>query len=226
MMASDTTYPGLMADGSWVFPARLNMAAQALDHDEGQLALIDLTGPDRHDVSVGALHDHVDRIARHLLEKVKPGDRVGVLLSQSVGCAAAHLAIWKIGAISVPLFKLFQHDALASRINDAGLSYVVTDAAGETQLGALATPLRVEPLLIAGAEAASRLPFADTRRKPPLSLSIRPAPPAAQKGPFTGIGYCLAICRALRSAMTTLVNLGTACGHRRTGPGSGGCSTC
>ena len=185
-MASDTTYPGLMADGSWVFPARLNMAAQALDHDEGQLALIDLTGPDRHDVSVGALHDHVDRIARHLLDKVKPGDRVGVLLSQSVGCAAAHLAIWKIGAISVPLFKLFQHDALASRINDAGLSYVLTDAAGETQLGALATPLRVEPLLIAGAEAASRLPFADTTPETPAVLIYTSGTTGSAKGAVHG----------------------------------------
>ena len=46
----------------------------------------------------------------------------GVLLGQSPWCAAAHLAIWKIGAISVPLFKLFQHDALASRIGDAGVT--------------------------------------------------------------------------------------------------------
>jgi acetyl-CoA synthetase len=60
------------------------------------------------------------------------------LLSQSPWCAAAHLAIWKIGAISVPLFKLFKHDALASRVMDAGCGIVLTDAEGAGMLGDLA----------------------------------------------------------------------------------------
>ena len=60
-----------------------------------------------------------------LLQDVQPGDRVGVLLGQSALCAASHIAIWRMGAISVPLFKLFRHDALESRLDDSGVQVVV-----------------------------------------------------------------------------------------------------
>ena len=84
-----------------------NMAAQCLAQPDDALAIIDLTGPARRDVTTGDLHAMADGLARALKSQVARGDRVGVLLSQSPWCAAAHLAIWKIGAISVPLFKLF-----------------------------------------------------------------------------------------------------------------------
>lgn len=119
----------------------MNMAAQCLDKPADQLAIIDLTVPARVDVSFGDLAAMTDGIARALAASVAPGDRVGVLLSQSPWCAAAHLAIWKIGAISVPLFKLFQRDALSTRVADAGCQIVLTDAEGAALLGDLATPM-------------------------------------------------------------------------------------
>ena len=122
--------PGLCADGSWDIPARLNMAAQCLAQPLAQTAIIDLTGEGRRDVSYAELAQMVDGLARALLTRVQAGERVGVLLSQSPWCAAAHLAIWKIGAISVPLFKLFKRDALSSRVSDAGCALVLTDAEG------------------------------------------------------------------------------------------------
>ena len=70
-----------------------NMAAQCLAQPDDATAIIDLTGTVRRDVSYGALHEMVDGLARALKAEVAPGDRVGVLLSQSPWCAAAHLAI-------------------------------------------------------------------------------------------------------------------------------------
>jgi acetyl-CoA synthetase len=122
----------------------VNMAAQALAHPADQLAIIDLTGPSRVDVSYGDLAGTSDALARRLARDVAPGDRVGVLLGQSRWCAAAHLAIWKIGAISVPLFKLFKQDALRSRVSDAGITLVLTDLEGAGLLGDLATPLMAD----------------------------------------------------------------------------------
>ena len=115
--------PGLDSAGGWVIPARLNMAAQCLAHPAEQTAIIDVSGETRRDVTYGDLSRMTDDLARALLTRVQPGDRVGVLLSQSPSCAAAHLAVWKIGAISVPLFKLFKKDALASRVGDAGCAH-------------------------------------------------------------------------------------------------------
>jgi acetyl-CoA synthetase len=127
-----------------------NIARTCLDHDADAVALIDLSEGARRDVRFGALAEMVDGIARRLATQVQAGDRVGVLLSQTPWCAAAHLAIWKIGAISVPLFKLFQRDALASRISDAGASLVLTDAEGADLLGDLATPVMAATCGVAG----------------------------------------------------------------------------
>ncbi|MBV2360549.1 AMP-binding protein [Thalassococcus sp. CAU 1522] len=118
----------------------MNMAQLCLDHPADRVAIVDLTGKARRDVTFGVLAAMTDGIARALQARVRPGDRVGVLLSQSPWCAAAHLAVWKIGAISVPLFKLFKHDALASRVGDAGAQIVLTDAEGAALLGDLAEP--------------------------------------------------------------------------------------
>jgi acetyl-CoA synthetase len=131
-----------------------NMAAQCLSHPVGQRAIIDLTGQTRRDVTYGDLAQVTDSLARALMVKVKAGDRVGVLLSQSPWCAAAHLAIWKIGAISVPLFKLFKQDALQSRVLDAGIEVVLTDPEGAGLLGNLAEPWMADEVGLSGAEVA------------------------------------------------------------------------
>ena len=38
------------------------------------------------------------------------GERVGILMSQSLEVAISHVAAWKIAAISIPLFTLFGQD--------------------------------------------------------------------------------------------------------------------
>ena len=91
--------PGLRGDQSWAMPYRLNMAQQCLSQPGHQVAIVDLTGPERVDVTYDMLGAQVDAIAHALKTRIAPGDRVGVLLSQSHWCAAAHLAIWKIGAM-------------------------------------------------------------------------------------------------------------------------------
>ncbi len=133
-------YPGLQSDGSWDLPAQLNMAQQCLAQPDDAVAIIDLTGPERRDVSFGELAEMADGLTRALQRRIIAGDRVGVLLSQSPWCAAAHLAIWQAGAISVPLFKLFRRDALASRIEDAGCAVVLTDFEGAAMLNGIAHP--------------------------------------------------------------------------------------
>ncbi|MFC6687327.1 AMP-binding protein [Jhaorihella thermophila] len=182
MTGFSASLPGLRADGTWDIPDRLNMARQCLSQPPDRLAIIDLTGAARRDVTFGDLAAMTDALARRLLRAVAPGDRVGVLLSQSPWTAAAHLAIWKIGAISVPLFKLFQRDALRTRITDADLSLVLTDAAGAAQLGDLATPLIVDR---AGEDGAP-VPFADTGPDDPAVLIYTSGTTGKPKGALHG----------------------------------------
>lgn len=166
----------------WALPGRLNMAEQALRGPGDQVAIIDLAGGVRRDVARDDLRGMVDGLVRYLAGRVAPGDRVGVLFSQSPWCAAAHLAIWKIGAISVPLFMLFQKDALASRIENSGLSIVLTDADGAALLGDLAEPVMAAEVGVPGDPVA----FADTGPEDPAVLIYTSGTTGKPKGALHG----------------------------------------
>ena len=70
------------------------------------------------------------------------GDRVAIVLPQLPATVIAHLAVYKLGAIAVPMSTLFGPDAFEMRLRDSGTKLVVTD---ETTLS------RIE-------EVADRLP--------------------------------------------------------------------
>lgn len=162
--------------------AEQNMAAQCFAHPGDQCAIIDLSGDRRTDVSYDDLKEMTDGIARALTVRVQPGDRVGVLLGQTPWCAAAHLAIWKIGAISVPLFKLFKHDALASRITDAGISHVLTDAEGDQLLGDLASSVIASEMGLPG----NPVPYAAATPDTPAVLIYTSGTTGTPKGALHG----------------------------------------
>ena len=141
MLRPAATYEDLIRGFDWALPDRLNMAGQVCDdwaaRAPDQVAIMDLS-VGRDEVSYARLRRMSDALALALVAQgVARGDRVGVLRSQGAWCAAAHIAIWKIGAISIPLFKLFKRDALASRVMDAGAKVVVTDADGAQMVAVL-----------------------------------------------------------------------------------------
>ena len=55
------------------------------------------------------------------------GDRVGILLPQCPETALSHIALYKLGAIAVPLFTLFGPEALEYRLGNSGARAVITD---------------------------------------------------------------------------------------------------
>ncbi len=79
------------------------------------------------------------------------GDRVAVLLSQSLETALAHIAIYKLGAIAVPLFTLFGEDALAYRLGDSGAKALITDIANLPKLEGISLPALQSVLCADGA---------------------------------------------------------------------------
>lgn len=152
MLRPAQTWEDMRARFHWGLPPVLNMAVQACDtwaaQAPGQVALIDATGAALQRLDYAGLQALSWRVQAGLLARgVAPGDRVGVLLSQSFLTAAAHIAIWRMGAISVPLFKLFRHDALASRLADSGAAHVITDDEGAVMLAGVAVrPLQLGDL--------------------------------------------------------------------------------
>lgn len=131
-MKRPTSYEELIKNFAWDIPKRYNMGVDVCDkwanQDETKTAIIDITSGDRKDVSFGELKKSSDDLAIYLRSiGIKKGDRVGVLRSQSVWTAAAHIAIWKLGAISVPLFVLFRQDALLTRLENSGAKAIIVD---------------------------------------------------------------------------------------------------
>lgn len=132
MLSATQTYEEMSETFRWEFPETYNMGWDVCDKwaDEvpNRTAIIDLTDGARNDVSFGKLRSLSNKLANHLVSiGVKPGDRVGVFRPQSVWTAAAHIAIWKMGAISIPLFTLFGEEALETRLEDSGACAIVTD---------------------------------------------------------------------------------------------------
>lgn len=65
------------------------------------------------------------------------GDRLAILLPQRPETAICHVAAWKMGAISLPLFTLFGEEALEYRLANAGAKVLVTDQANVAKIAAL-----------------------------------------------------------------------------------------
>ena len=178
-------YEALYDGFRWEIPARLNMAVQVCDDwaeaEPERVAILDLSGDGVREVTYGALRGMADGLAQALAARgVGRGDRVGVLRSQGAWCAAAHIAIWKIGAISIPLFKLFKQDALISRVGDAGARVVVTDAEGGAMLGALPGVAALVPE--AGALPRGRFETVGTGAEDPAVLIYTSGTTGSPKG--------------------------------------------
>jgi acetyl-CoA synthetase len=119
----------------WPQPKVFNIAEAVCDSwarvEPGRLALRYLR-PDGEvrDYSYAQLQRASGRFGETLrAHGIGRGDRVAVLLPQTPETLITHLAAFRIGAISVPLFTLFGEDGLAFRIADSGARAIVTDGA-------------------------------------------------------------------------------------------------
>ena len=142
MLTPAPDYDTLRRDFRWDIPARLNMAVDCCDRHAdgtGRLALI-------VEAEIGAVSrysfDEIKRLSNrfaHVLARdgLVPGDRMAILLPQALETGVAHLAAWKSGLISIPLFTLFGEDALEFRLTDSGARAVVTDREGAAKLARL-----------------------------------------------------------------------------------------
>ncbi|SDN39816.1 acetyl-CoA synthetase [Lutimaribacter pacificus] len=188
MLTPAPDYDTLRAGFRWDLPGGLNMAHQVCDgwavRDPGRIALIDVTDGVRRELSYGELWHLSRRVENALIERgVLRGDRVGVLLSQSFLCAATHIAAWRIGAISVPLFKLFRHDALVTRLQDSGAGVVVTDDEGAGMVAGMGLAVLRQADLPDSAQASGGV---DTAPDDPAVLIYTSGTTGSPKGALHG----------------------------------------
>jgi acetyl-CoA synthetase len=139
MLTETTDYDTLYRDFRWEIPARFNIATACCDrHADGanRLALIYV---DEDGGAQRTSFDDISGMSRRFANVLKAdglvrGDRVAVFLSQSLELPVAHLAAFRSGMVSIPLFALFGEDALEFRLSNSGARAIVTDESGWEKL--------------------------------------------------------------------------------------------
>ncbi|MBV9753739.1 MAG: acyl-CoA synthetase [Hyphomicrobiales bacterium] len=144
ILRPSTSYDELVAQFRWDIPERYNIGADVCDRwalaEPSRPAIIEARADGTtKTVTFGDLLCASNRLANALERNgIEPRDRVAILLPQSAEVAIAHIAIYKLGAIAVPLAGLFGVDAIAYRLSDAGVTALITDAAGLAKVRAIA----------------------------------------------------------------------------------------
>jgi acetyl-CoA synthetase len=139
-------YAELHAGFRWQVPAHFNIAevccarwarrqpkaiAIRCEHEDGRVSM--------H--TWGELQRDANRLANALVRLgVHRGDRVAIVMPQRVETAVAHMAIYQLGAVAMPLSMLFGPDALEYRLNDSAARVAIVDES------AIANVLAVRPL--------------------------------------------------------------------------------
>lgn len=133
-MPSRRRYEDLYATFRWNIPERYNIAADVCDRHASDPAKIALIGVGSAGNTWQMTFREVQRSANRLANLLRSvglgkGDRVMLLLGQNPWTAIGHVACWKAGLISVPTSTLFAPEAVAYRLNNAGVRIVISDLA-------------------------------------------------------------------------------------------------
>ena len=140
MLPDIRDYDRLVAAFRWEIPERYNIGVDVCDRwaaaEPERPAIIEVApGGEVTVTTYGALRECSNRLANVLRARgVGPGDRVAVLLPQGAAVPIAHIAVYKLGAVALPLAVLFGIDALAYRLADAGAKALITNGAGVAKL--------------------------------------------------------------------------------------------
>jgi long-chain acyl-CoA synthetase len=106
-----------------------DLVGRAAASNPDKLALVD----GGRSVTWGELEHAVDRFAAALTARpLNAGDRVGLLLANSIEFAIAYFGVLRAGLVALPLNTAYTSDELDYQIADAGAVLVVADAAHAT----------------------------------------------------------------------------------------------
>jgi acetyl-CoA synthetase len=155
MLERRDNYRDLYGDFRWKIPERFNIGVAVSDawaaRDPERIALFDYNpAGGTRTLTFGKLARQSDAFANALRARgVARGDRVALLLPQSFETLVAHVAVYKLGAIAVPLALLFGVEALEYRLQTAGVKAVITNGAGHAKLKPIAARLSALELIVA-----------------------------------------------------------------------------
>ncbi|MFA7414617.1 MAG: AMP-binding protein [Rhizobium sp.] len=170
------SYEAIYREFSWQIPSNFNIGRAVSDdwavHYPDRVCLEHFSPDGNHlSMTYGELSARSAAFANALVSRgIVRGDRVALLLPQSFETVIAHVAIYKLGAIAVPLALLFGVEALEYRLAAAGVRAIVTNDFGLSRLGAIRSRLPLlEHVISTGAACSTAHSFAElVEAFPPL----------------------------------------------------------
>ena len=133
LLAPSASYEDVYSSFRWRVPERYNIAEDVCDRHARDPSRVALIGEDddgsKWRVTFREVQRKANRLANALLSLgLQRGDRVVIMLRQEAWTAIAHIACWKAGLVSVPVPTLFGPDAIAYRVNHAGVRTAITNS--------------------------------------------------------------------------------------------------
>jgi acetyl-CoA synthetase len=165
-------YDTLYRQFRWQVPPRYNIGADVCDRwaekEPDRVAIIHARPDGRDDhITYGWLRETSNRLANVLrAHGVRRRDRVAILLPQSPEVAAIHVAIYKLGAIALPLAVLFGIDALSYRLQNSGAVALITNAGGVERIAEIRDQLAALKLILSlDGNVSGALSFTDQLKR-------------------------------------------------------------
>ncbi len=132
---TDDHHAALHADFRWQVPPQFNIAdlccaRWARDTPQAVAVIHDDAGRLTH-LRYGELQAEANRLSHALRALgVQRGDRVAIVMPQRFETAIAHMAVYQLGAVAMPLSMLFGPEALEYRINHSEARVAIVDESG------------------------------------------------------------------------------------------------
>lgn len=172
-------YQALYQTFRWLVPAQFNIAqscchqwAATPAHARSIAIFYEDEDSQREVWTYGRLAEAVNQLANGLVKLgVTPGDRVAVALGQRPETVVAYMAIYTVGAVSLPLSAQLGPDAMQTRLRDSGTQVAIIDPSSSAAL--LAAADRCPHLqLIIGVDLANEriLPWRSLLARQPASF--------------------------------------------------------
>ena len=131
MLQKLNNFEELCLSFKWNIPEFYNIASDTVDQDnyQNRIALINFLQDGKIEewsfVDIKRSANKLANIFDHF--HLEANARVGIILGQCPETAIAHMACFKSGKISIPLFNLFGIDALHYRLLNSRASLVICD---------------------------------------------------------------------------------------------------
>lgn len=108
-------------------------------------------------LTFGDLRDRSERLASGLATLgIAPGERVATLMGKTRDLIVSLLAIWRVGAVHVPLFTAFGPDAIEFRLKGSGARAVICDETQYPKIAAIGEATRSTLKVVTTGKASDR----------------------------------------------------------------------